>query len=63
MRLTIEEQYRKTVLFDDDQINIASDQHQADYIFRILEEEYESWGLTINIANYLKVDTREDNPD
>lgn len=47
---------RNCVLLANDQVIIASDAHDTDYIFRKLDEEYELWGLTINTSKteYLK---------
>lgn len=57
MGIQMDEQYLTTLLFTDDQIIIASDEHDTDYIFRKLEEWCETWGLTIRVAKteYLKV--------
>ena len=66
MGIQMDEQCLITLLFADDQVIIASDEHDADYMFRKLKEEYEAWGLTINIGKteYLKVgDQQEEDPD
>lgn len=45
------------LLFADDQVVIAGDEEEADYMFRKLEEEYKRWGLTINYmkTEYMRV--------
>ena len=46
-----------TLLFADDQVIVASDEMDADYMLRKLIEEYQQWGLNMNSAKtkYLKI--------
>lgn len=49
MGLPIGDTVLHTLLFADDQVIIAGDEDDAAYMFRKLQEEYNKWGLTINI--------------
>ncbi|KAF2886445.1 hypothetical protein ILUMI_19728, partial [Ignelater luminosus] len=51
-----------TLLFVDDQVLIANDKNNADYMFRKVSTEYEKWGLKINMdkTEYLRIGDQED---
>jgi hypothetical protein len=63
MGLKIEDNcYVHNLLFADDQVVITRGVEDANYIRRILEEEYEKWGLKINYGRteYLGTDHSEE---
>lgn len=49
MGITIGEGTLYTLQFADDQVILAEDEQDAHYMLRKLKEEYERWGLTINL--------------
>ena len=48
-----------SLLFADDQVIVAEDEEDINYMYRKLEEEYEKWGLEINLdkTQYLTIGT------
>lgn len=48
MGIEVGETNLTTLLFADDQIIIANDEEDADFMYRKLVEEYQKWGLTMN---------------
>lgn len=48
MGIEIDRHYLTTLLFADDQVIIARDEQNADYMFRKLIEKYRQLGLNIN---------------
>ncbi|XP_030768215.1 uncharacterized protein LOC115891796 [Sitophilus oryzae] len=46
-----------TLLFADDQVIVANDEEDIDYMLRKLKEEYAEWGLKMNMTKteYLKM--------
>ncbi|XP_044766946.1 uncharacterized protein LOC123322925 [Coccinella septempunctata] len=66
MGIQMNDECLSTLLFADDQVIVTNDENDADYMFRKLKEEFEAWGLTINMnkSEYLKVgDQQEEDPD
>lgn len=54
-----------TLLFADDQVVLSTDQDDLNYMLRKLKEEYEKWGLAINMhkTEYLIVGDENDRSD
>ncbi|KAK4873810.1 hypothetical protein RN001_013170 [Aquatica leii] len=50
MGIPIRDETLYTLLFADDQVIVASNMDDANYMLRKLIEEYERWGLTINVS-------------
>ena len=61
MGLPIGDETIYTLLFADDQVLITGDQDDSSYMLRKLQEEYNKWGLTINMqkTEYMAVGTDE----
>jgi len=51
MELKIQDTTIYSMLFADDQLLIAQDYEDLEYMTRNLIEEYEMWGLKLNIKN------------
>lgn len=62
MGIKIDTSYIYTLLFADDQVVLASDADDANYMVRKLHEEYKKWGLEINFekTEYLVVGSKGD---
>ncbi|XP_050502979.1 uncharacterized protein LOC126882213 [Diabrotica virgifera virgifera] len=54
-----------TLFFADDQVVVANDEEDMDYMFRKLKKEYEKWGLNMNMSKteYLKIGDDEEDPE
>lgn len=54
-----------SLLFADDQVVLASDEGDIDYMFRKLIEEYEKWGLKVNMdkTEYLKIGEEQEDQE
>lgn len=65
MGIDIDDSCLTTLLFADDQIIIANDENDADYMFRKLQAEYKKWGLNINMTKteYLKIGDDQEDPE
>jgi hypothetical protein len=48
MGLAVKDQYHFTLNFADDQVVIAQDHFDLEFMVRRLRKTYESWGLTLN---------------
>ncbi len=61
MGIKIGNSYLTSLFFADDQVIIANDEEDMDYMIRKLTAEYEEWGLTINLnkTEYLKIKDEE----
>ncbi|XP_030760429.1 uncharacterized protein LOC115885607 [Sitophilus oryzae] len=57
MGIEIDNHCLSTLFFADDQVIVAGCEEDADYMLRKLDEEYDRWGLNINLTKteYLKV--------
>lgn len=49
MGVKMGEEHIHSLLFADDQVVLAEDEHDAEYMMRKLIEEYDSWGLEVNM--------------
>jgi hypothetical protein len=49
MCIPIQNTYVHSLNFADDQVLLAQDHDDMEYMARKLKEEYENWGLTINL--------------
>jgi hypothetical protein len=49
MAIPIQNAYAYSLSFADDQVLLAQDHDDVEYMARRLKEEYEEWGLTINL--------------
>jgi hypothetical protein len=49
MGIPIQNTYAYSLNFADDQVLLAQDNDDVEYTARKLTEEYEEWGLTINL--------------
>jgi hypothetical protein len=54
MGLEIQDKTLYSMLFADDQLQIAQDYEDIEYVTRKLIEEYELWGLKLNVKNKTK---------
>lgn len=65
MGIEIEEKCLTTLFFADDQVIIAGDEDDADYMLRKLDDEYAKWGLNMNMSKteYLPVGSTQGDPD
>ncbi|XP_030767351.1 uncharacterized protein LOC115891091 [Sitophilus oryzae] len=63
MGIEIDNECLFTLQFADDQIIVANDKDDMQYMLRKLIEEYGEWGLTVNIAKtkYLCIGAQEGN--
>ncbi|XP_030746812.1 uncharacterized protein LOC115875485 [Sitophilus oryzae] len=63
MGIEIDNESLFTLQFADDQIIVANDKDDMQYMLRKLIEEYGEWGLTVNIAKtkYLCIGAQEGN--
>lgn len=63
MGIEIDDSCLFTLQFADDQVIVANDKEDVQYMMRKLIEEYREWGLTVNIAKtkYLCVGTQDGN--
>ncbi|XP_030753480.1 uncharacterized protein LOC115880423 [Sitophilus oryzae] len=59
--IEIDNHYLSTLFFADDQVIVAGCEEDADYMFMKLDEEYDRWGLNINLTKteYLKVGEKQ----
>jgi len=48
MGIPINDKFLYTLLFADDQVVVAMDEQDSNYMIRKLHEEYKNWGLDIN---------------
>lgn len=57
MRIHVRYKFLHTLLFSDDQVVIATDEDDINYVIRKLTETYEKWGLIINfdMTKYLAI--------
>ena len=65
MGIEIDNHCLSTLFFADDQVIVAGCEEDADYMLRKLEEEYDRWGLNINLTKteYLKVEEQTEDPE
>jgi len=49
MGITIQNTHVYSLNFADDQVSIAQDHDDMEFMARKLKEEYEKWGITINL--------------
>ena len=49
MAIPIQNAFAYSLSFADDQVLLAQDHDYVEYMARKLKEEYEEWGLTINL--------------
>jgi hypothetical protein len=63
MGLNVNETFLHTLLFTDDQILIAADEYDIEYMMRKISETYDRAGLKVNVAKtkYLVVGDRQNN--
>lgn len=57
MGIEVDDQYLTSLYFADDQVIIACDEDDADYMLRKIKQQYEDWGLSLNMTKteYMKV--------
>ncbi|XP_044755102.1 uncharacterized protein LOC123314054 [Coccinella septempunctata] len=57
MGIELKDNYIYTLQFADDQAILAGDQEDMEYMVRKLVEEYNEWGLTVNLekTKYLRI--------
>ena len=48
MGIPINDKFLYTLLFADDQVVVAMDEQDSNYMTRKLHEQYKNWGLDIN---------------
>lgn len=65
MGLYLDDKCLTSLFFADDQVIIACDEDDADYMLRKLKDEYENWGLNINMqkTEYMKVGGKQEDED
>ncbi|XP_044755011.1 uncharacterized protein LOC123313964 [Coccinella septempunctata] len=65
MGIEIDESCLTTLFFGDDQVIIANCEEDIDYMLRKLKEEYEKWGLNINMkkTEYLHIGGEQEEED
>jgi hypothetical protein len=61
MGIPVNDRYLFALKFADDQVMIAQDQFDLEFMLRRLQNAYESWGLTLNFKNteYLAINSKE----
>jgi len=55
MGIPIQNTYVYSLNFADDQVLLAQDHDDMEYLVRKLKEEYEKWGFTINLEKKLNM--------
>lgn len=65
MGIDISNDYLTTLFFADDQVVVAGDEDDMDFMFRKLLDSYKKWGLNINLkkTEYLVVGNVESDPE
>ncbi|XP_072392269.1 uncharacterized protein [Diabrotica undecimpunctata] len=64
MEIELKNKYITNLFVADNQVIMANDEEDMDYMIRKLTEEYENWGLTTNInkTEYLRIKDEERDP-